>query len=555
MNFKKNESATKLRGGYYTPPDIARFLARWAIKKRPKSILEPSCGDGVFLRAVRNETKAKMRLVGVEVLPAEAAKARKAISKTGSISGVVHQTDFLEWALHEQISGEAFGAVIGNPPYIRYQYLEQSSQKLAETIFRQFHLPFTKHTNAWVPFVIESVALLEPGGRLAMVLPSEILHVLHAEGLRKFLLSTCDRICMIDPTELLFDEALQGTILLLAEKKSISREPSKGVAVISAADNSFLTLDPEKLFQEASYVSGDVLNGKWMKVLLTPEELTVFERVRKSPMVVRFRDVAKVDVGIVTGANKFFLVDNATVKQFGLSKYARPMFGRSGHCPGVIYDDEAHQRNQHLGLPSNFVMFGEGSLETLNAGARQYVALGEQRQLHTRYKCRIRSPWYAVPSVYATELGMLKRAHHYPRLILNTAGAYTTDTAYRIKSLTKEVAPEKLVYCFINSLTALSAELEGRHYGGGVLELVPSEIEKLLIPIPVKVRVNLHNLNRRIIAGGSPDELLTFQDDIVLAAAGVPKQDRATLQNAWRRVRLRRQRLEADEEEPELQYA
>jgi adenine-specific DNA-methyltransferase len=555
MNFKKNESATKLRGGYYTPPETARFLTRWAIKKRPKSILEPSCGDGVFIRAVHNETKAKVRLVGVEVIPTEAAKARQVFSKTGPISGVVHRSDFLEWALNEQNGGDSFGAVLGNPPYIRYQYLEQSSQKLAETIFRQFHLPFTKHTNAWVPFVIESIALLECGGRLAMVLPSEILHVLHAEGLRRFLLSTCDRICIIDPTELLFDEALQGTVLLLAEKKASSGEPSKGVAVISAANNSFLALDPEKLFQEATYVSGDLLNGKWMKVLLTPEELKVFERARKSPMVARFQDVAKVDVGIVTGANKFFLIDNATVKQFGLSKYARPMFGRSEHCPGVIYDDETHQRNQHRGLPSNFVMFGEGSLESLNAGARRYVALGEQRQLHTRYKCRIRSPWYAVPSVYATELGMLKRSHHYPRLILNTAGAYTTDTAYRIKSLTKEVTPEKLVYCFINSLTALSAELEGRHYGGGVLELVPSEIERLLIPLPPKLRVSLRDLNRLIIAGGNPDDLLAYQDEIVLAAAGIEKKDRITLQNAWRRVRLRRQRLEADEEEPDLQYA
>ena len=75
---------------------------------------------------------------------------------------------------------------------------------------------------------------------------------------------------------------------------------------------------------------------------------------------------------------------------------------------------------------------------------------------------------------------MLKRSHNVPRLILNKAGAYTTDTAYRIRS---EIAPDRLVASFLNPLTALSAELEGRHYGGGVLELVPSEIEKLLVPL------------------------------------------------------------------------
>ena len=77
---------------------------------------------------------------------------------------------------------------------------------------------------------------------------------------------------------------------------------------------------------------------------------------------------------------------------------------------------------------------------------------------------------------------MLKRSHDTPRLILNRVGAYTTDTAYRIR--TRDIAGERLVGCFLNPMTALSAELEGRHYGGGVLELIPSEIERLLSRCP-----------------------------------------------------------------------
>jgi adenine-specific DNA methylase len=52
MNFKINETTTKLRGGYYTDPDIANFLLKWVLNIHPKSILEPSCGDGVFLRGL-----------------------------------------------------------------------------------------------------------------------------------------------------------------------------------------------------------------------------------------------------------------------------------------------------------------------------------------------------------------------------------------------------------------------------------------------------------------------------------------------------------------------
>lgn len=52
MNFKENETTIKLRGGYYTPPEIAKFLLKWVLFHSPENILEPSCGDGVFFRAL-----------------------------------------------------------------------------------------------------------------------------------------------------------------------------------------------------------------------------------------------------------------------------------------------------------------------------------------------------------------------------------------------------------------------------------------------------------------------------------------------------------------------
>ena len=54
MNFVENESAQKLRGGYYTPEDLATFIARWISKSAPRHVLEPSCGDGVFVKAFHN---------------------------------------------------------------------------------------------------------------------------------------------------------------------------------------------------------------------------------------------------------------------------------------------------------------------------------------------------------------------------------------------------------------------------------------------------------------------------------------------------------------------
>lgn len=546
MNFKSQETETKLRGGYYTPEKIAQFLAKWVITTRPDSILEPSCGDGSFIKALDGQLDYSIDFTGVELIEEEAEKARVSANDQELLNSDIINIDFLEWALSQLDLGTTYDGVLGNPPYIRYQYLDPEDQDYSARIFARYDLAFTKHTNAWVPFVIASIGLLAPGGRLAMVIPSELLHVLHAGSLRRFLLTTCQRILMIDPTELLFEAALQGTVLLMVEKKFGVDQISEGVGIISAPNNDFLNHNPEDFFQNANYIAGNILNGKWMKVFLDQNEIEVFERVQTFNTIRKFDDIATVDVGIVTGANKFFLVNHEIVNRYALHEFAQPMFGRSDHCPGIIYNQETHESNQTNGLPSYFINFGTRPLETLPDLAREYLLFGEEQGLHTRYKCRIRKPWYAVPSIYATSIGMLKRSHNYPRLILNEIEAYTTDTAYRIRTKTNEIPAKLLVYSFINSLTALTAELEGRHYGGGVLELVPSEIEKLLVPIPQLPEFDINNLDQQIRHNMDVDSLLREQDEVILVGAGLTMEESLIIHNAWSRIRNRRQRLIGD---------
>jgi adenine-specific DNA methylase len=540
LNFKENESFDKLRGGYYTPKPISDFLSKWIAQGNPQTVLEPSCGDGVFIQSMAETVNSKMSLTAIELIKEEAQKARAKITNTSQLTIDVQCNDFLKVAYQYLVEGVSFEASIGNPPYIRYQYLDNEDQKLSEQIFKFFNLKFTKHTNAWVPFVIACIGILAPKGRLAMVIPSELLHVLHANSLREFMLENCSKIVIIDPTELLFDDALQGTVLLMVEKKSSKADKSLGVSIISAPNNDFLNQNPSDIFNTAKFVSPSVLKGKWMKALLTDNELSVFEKARKLSSIKAFKDIAEVDVGIVTGANKFFLVDEKTVKEYELQEFARPMFGRSEHCKGIVYNQHVHILNSEKGLPNYFISFDKTEFYDLPVGAQRYIQKGEEENLHTRYKCSIRKPWYSVPSVYRTEIGMLKRSHNYPRLILNSAHAYTTDTAYRIQT---KIDPKCLVYGFINSLTSLSAELEGRHYGGGVLELVPSEIERLLIPVIDITDADIEALDRKIVSKCAPDDLLIEQDSKVLIHAGLNAEECSVINRALKRIRERRQRL------------
>ena len=52
-----------------------------------------------------------------------------------------------------------------------------------------------------------------------MIIPSEILHVLYAKGLRKYLIEQCHKIMLIDSQDIWFEDTLQGAMILLIEKK------------------------------------------------------------------------------------------------------------------------------------------------------------------------------------------------------------------------------------------------------------------------------------------------------------------------------------------------
>jgi adenine-specific DNA methylase len=535
MNFIVNETSQKLRGGYYTPFPLARFISKWAITHKKSKILEPSCGDGVFIEAAAS-IDDKNTFLGIEFDKEEAKKSKQQLENT-NLKGEILSTDFLSWYLDNPDKRNTFDSVVGNPPFIRYQYLPEKMQLLAEELFRRLDLKFTKHTNAWIPFVIACIELLKPGGRLGMIIPTEIFNVIYAQSLRTFLGKSCSSITIVDPEDIWFESTLQGAVILFAEKKIDTTKITDGLGVIRTKGLEFCEQDPALLIQKIERINGSTINSKWTTAFLSKKEYDLFRRLEKIDNIKRFSEIASVDVGIVTGANDFFLVNQETVDSFDLTDFAYPMFGRSDHCPGVIYNKKVHTHNVKQGIPSSFIWIKE--TDKLNARQKEYINIGIKQGLPTRYKCRIRKPWYTVPSVYTTNIGMLKRSHDLPRLIFNEFDAYTTDTAYRIKTTIDD--PKRLVYSFINSLTALSAEIEGRSYGGGVLELVPSEINKLLIPMTNIPDYDLAHLDQ-LVRSKDPECYLPILDKIILGNIGISEADQTILFSAWKKLRNRRQR-------------
>lgn len=529
----------KQRGAYYTPVDLSKFVLRWVTADGAKSLLEPSCGNGVFLDAINSLESHELKHVSAfEIDESEAYKAEQKVKSISGLDSNVFNQDFIGWAIKNLMFGRRFDGIVGNPPYIKYQSLSSSDQSAFKEIFRFFHLKFTKHTNAWVPFVIASVALLNPGGRLGMVLPSEIMNVSYAAPLREFLLNQSKKILIIDSNELWFDDALQGTVILLFEKANQHNEKTQGIDILQVDGREFLKLEPEDIWCKSDFQYNDQVKKKWIWASLSAYEYELINGALNSQNLFLFNDIAEVSVGILTGANAFFVVTDDDVKQHSLESWAHPVYGQSKYVNGVVYDADRHNENRANGLATNLIWFQE-DIEVSDP-AYQYIKLGEDSGFHNSYKCRIRNPWYTIPSVFSTPISMPKRSHHMTQLVLNRKQAFVTNASYRV-SVKEHIDPKSLVFSFTNSLTMLHSELEGRSYGGGVLELVPSEIRRVSIPYTTVNEDDLWRLHYAMQTMEATD-ILENQDRFLLDPI-FTQSEIDTFHGIWERLKAKRQRL------------
>lgn len=110
----------KARGAFFTPEPLTYFITNWAVRSASDRVMEPSAGDAAFLvEAVRrlNDLGAVAPTVaGVEIHAHSARITRERITEAGGGTPNITHSDFF---LVDP--SPSYDAVVGNPPYIRYQ--------------------------------------------------------------------------------------------------------------------------------------------------------------------------------------------------------------------------------------------------------------------------------------------------------------------------------------------------------------------------------------------------------------------------------------------------
>lgn len=520
-------SAEKLRGGYYTPEPVARFLAEWVTSAGPR-LLEPSCGDGAILRELAAH-RSNGQIVGIEL---DEAEARRAQRKAPSASVVVG--DLFGWFAGREFGG--WDGVAGNPPFIRFQHWDAESREKAFDFMRSAGLRPTKLTNAWVAFTVAATLALRDGGRIGLVLPAELLQVTYAAELRAFLIDTFSELTVVAFRTLVFDGVLQEVVLLLG----VRGDGPGAIRVVEVDDAASLPSPPSRVtrVEHAPALLHD--REKWTRYFLPLREIEALRAARQLPALTRLGDFAEVDVGIVTGRNAFFVLTPTQADELGVRPRCLPLVSKSAHVRGICFTDQHLSALQIddarcllLAVPEEFELGDDQALS-------RYVADAEEASVHLGYKCSIRRKWWVVPSVWMPDAFLLRQIYDHPRIIANLTKATSTDTIHRVR-ITEEVDPRVLAAASINSVTFAFSEVIGRSYGGGVLELEPREAEELPFPDPTSLSLADAARVEELTADGRLIEALDYVDRLLLLEAG--RMDRHIVQqlrDAWARLRDRR---------------
>ncbi|MDQ8205897.1 N-6 DNA methylase [Coraliomargarita sp. SDUM461003] len=517
---------SKITGAYYTPSHISDFMVSYLsdfINSSCNAILEPSVGDGSFLRALSESNSCSTERVDLTIveLDSEAIESAYAIAagRNAFRSVVKHNGDFLAY---EPAPGNTYSLVLGNPPYIKKKFLDEEVLGRVKECHAKAGLGLTNVSNIWTAFVLKSAELLDEHGVLALVLPADLLQVKYAEKLRVFLEERFQRLEIFVLSIRDFTGIEQQTLLLFAYK------------IHDSAGTFFYEVEDFEASRIREISSNGLMisQSKWTHYTLSSAEIGLLNRINER--LPRASDFITSRPGVVTGANDFFILNEQEIAKHGAMAYKVPILTRSssltcgGDFTAKMFDEIVRD-----GVPSYLLDLNKKNRP--NSRLDDYLRHGVDLELHERYKCKKRNRWYNVPGVSEPADALIfKRIHSMPKLVRNLARVQVTDSAYLV-NVRHGVDVRSFIASFYNIITLIFTELMGRRYGGGVLELTPSEFQSLPMLYRHFKAKDYHRLCGQVEfsrAGATSPHNIDFYDGLGLSA-----REYESLQNIYLKLK------------------
>ena len=327
--------------------------------------------------------------------------------------------------------------------------------------------------SAWAPFVVHATSFLNDGGRLAFVLPAELITVNYAASIRAFLMESYAEITLVTFDQQVFPEVQEEVVLLFAD--GCHQGPTDHIIWRQCNRIEDFPDSPSKEFYPKSPTD------RWSKGFVEPSTIQQLDNLEGRGFC-RLDDWGQISLGSVTGSNSFFALSEDQMTRWKLSDEDTLPLSPPGssHLRNLVLTNQQLIQLREAGKKTR--LFYPGHHPT--KAAQNYIEHGLELGVQNGYKCRKRSPWWKVPLSRKPDFFITYMNSYSPNICVNEAGVYCLNSVHGLVLNDKYKAIDARLLSLVSmcSATLLSAEIEGRAYGGGILKVEPREASNLLVP-------------------------------------------------------------------------
>jgi len=484
----KSKRRRKL-GRYDTPRLLSEAVADWAVRSPTDHVLEPSSGSGVLVLSVIHrlrslgQSRPRSNVWACDIDPTACSQTMQNCRLSANR---VWNADFLSLISQDGVAKRKFDSVVGNPPYVSLHRMPIRQRKSAFDIAERLNLPIDCKASLWGYFLAASVFALREKGRLALILPESILHAEYGRELLRTTGSLFSGCIALSIRERCFvaDGTAERVVLLLGDdfrgSSSTSEIALHESATVKEAANFLSGLTPAR----AALLPR--LNGHAVPHLL-PSSLCMPFDLADIPCSIPLANCVDIKIGVVTGANDFFVLSESERKHLRLPLFAvTPILSRFEACPGLAFRWADWERSRDAG--KKCWLFCPGP-ESRSKAVSNYLAAFPEQEKAKNCTFGKRSPWYAVQLDREPDAFLRYMGAYGPRMAFVRCSATCTNSVHRVyfKKDTTQLERKAIMMSLHSSFSQLSAEFEGRAYGSGVLKLEPSEARRVHLLLPHKL--------------------------------------------------------------------
>lgn len=486
----KSTATKKRRGVFYTPSAVSDLIADWAIRLPSDRALEPSFGGCTFLSALQRRFLALGtpepwgQMFGCDVASAAFRTHLARIIPSTTYNENFVKADFLTLT-PASFGPQLFQAALGNPPYVSYHNMFKVQRSAAAKVGfdNDFRVPLT--ANLWSHFVFHSVRFLAPNGRMAWLLPSSVLQAEYGRAVLNELRRRFARVAVISLQEKLFDGTSERTEILLCDR--LASDPEAQIEIANARN---LEACSELLRDWGESPSGfTYLTERGVLSLVPQRRLAAFRRIARSSQTVKLKEVAHLSIGMVTGANELFVVSKRASRQHRIPEHAlRPIFAKLEITPGLSVRKSDFRSAEVKELRCLLVDF---SADKTMPELKSYFSKVPLKLREDNVTFGKRIDWRIPDAGRVPDAFLSYMCHTGPRIILNGCKTNSTNTIHRIYFHGKiPLSRRRLIaISMLSTFSQLSAEIEGRSYGSGVLKHELREAGRIQLLLPDEVPV------------------------------------------------------------------